>query len=1151
MGNPSPNRYVRGMALPWWRKFPAEGWAREMRTQTDTDTGRAADAGADPDGQAAGRERVLLVGRAAELRAAREALRTAGAVLLTGPAGIGRSALAGALAAEAAAGGAVVLRCAPSGEERALPYVALVDLFADLPERRLAALLDGLPEGQRAALCDALLRGRRPGTDLDRLALRVGVLQLLRTLAVQARAQALRVGGTAGLLVVLDGLQGIDGPSAEVLRFVLRRTGRLGVQVLATERVQSTERAAWVGGGSGVGAGAGAGGVGAGGGGPLGWGREVCPPETVELALSPLGPAALAELLVRDRGGPLPAGVLRDVQQVSAGNPRHALELARSGFRLGTDGAGPVPRRLSERVLERLRELSSQEHGALLLAAVGSRPSLAELRVALGGREPLLLLASALRSGLVELGGGGGAQAGAAGRVGFADPLVRVVLLARAAPAELALARRSLASAVAEPGERARLRALSRPGESEEATAAVLAAAADRARSRGALAEAYRLAYLAARHTPGLAAPQDADRVGPGTTAVLMERLLTAAEYAYQAGRWQEAQALAAELLDTTAPVHAPAPARALAARTRARAVLVRSSGYDPCSVRELVPQARAGLHLISGGGRDAVALGTVGAVSLAASSAASSAASLAGTASAGAAHEAALRRWSAESALSAGRIVQAEREVVLAVDLAGQAGDAAGRAAALGVLAAVQTFRGDLADARRTLAEGIATGTAASGWEQHPVRWELQRRQAAADLDADRTSAALARLDSLTREVGDGMGLSDLLESLILRVRTEATSGDGVAAMASMARLRDLLAELGLQPEASAAVLAGAGAGAGIGGVAGLAGLTGVDGRWRAGAANGPASASAGPTVAPGAVPTAVGAGPVLYAWALAELAGGSGARAGELAGHAVVASAADGDRVHQVRALGTVGAAHLLAGNAAAVAAGAEALQEARRLGGRLGMADPESARRLALLAESLVALGEYGEATKALAEARGLERGWGEEGFSGRARAAVDRAEGLAQAGLGNTLQGVFLLRGAVDRLWGARLPLEAAWTLMALGSVERRSRHRAAARAALVQAREIAVERRAFPLLGRVERELERLEHGGVGSGADGARLTASERRVAGLAADGATNREVAAALYVSVKTVEGTLSRVYRKLGVRSRAGLARALAAQG
>jgi len=51
------------------------------------------------------------------------------------------------------------------------------------------------------------------------------------------------------------------------------------------------------------------------------------------------------------------------------------------------------------------------------------------------------------------------------------------------------------------------------------------------------------------------------------------------------------------------------------------------------------------------------------------------------------------------------------------------------------------------------------------------------------------------------------------------------------------------------------------------------------------------------------------------------------------------------------------------------------------------------------------------------------------------------------------------------------------------------------------------------------------------------------LTATERRVAELAAGGLTNREVAVALFISPKTVEANLARVYRKLGIASRAEL--------
>jgi DNA-binding CsgD family transcriptional regulator len=59
------------------------------------------------------------------------------------------------------------------------------------------------------------------------------------------------------------------------------------------------------------------------------------------------------------------------------------------------------------------------------------------------------------------------------------------------------------------------------------------------------------------------------------------------------------------------------------------------------------------------------------------------------------------------------------------------------------------------------------------------------------------------------------------------------------------------------------------------------------------------------------------------------------------------------------------------------------------------------------------------------------------------------------------------------------------------------------------------------------------------------------LTATERRVAELAASGLSNREIAARAFLTTKAVEANLTRVYRKLGIRSRGGLARALEAGG
>ena len=114
---------------------------------------------------------------------------------------------------------------------------------------------------------------------------------------------------------------------------------------------------------------------------------------------------------------------------------------------------------------------------------------------------------------------------------------------------------------------------------------------------------------------------------------------------------------------------------------------------------------------------------------------------------------------------------------------------------------------------------------------------------------------------------------------------------------------------------------------------------------------------------------------------------------------------------------------------------------------------------------------------------------------------------------------------------------------ARALLALGVVRRRQRQKRAARDAI----EAALD--GFEQLGAatwIERAHARSWAGSAdGRASEG--LTAAERRVAALVAEGRTNREVAAALFLGERTVETHLSHVYAKLGVRSRAELARAI----
>jgi DNA-binding NarL/FixJ family response regulator len=118
----------------------------------------------------------------------------------------------------------------------------------------------------------------------------------------------------------------------------------------------------------------------------------------------------------------------------------------------------------------------------------------------------------------------------------------------------------------------------------------------------------------------------------------------------------------------------------------------------------------------------------------------------------------------------------------------------------------------------------------------------------------------------------------------------------------------------------------------------------------------------------------------------------------------------------------------------------------------------------------------------------------------------------------------------------------IAFERAQTLLLLGQIQRRRRQKESAAATLREAL------RAFEDIGMaiwVERTRNEMARIHVKAGARSAALTPAERRVAELAASGLTNRDVGAALFISPKTVEHNLSRVYRKLGIRSRAELGR------
>ena len=218
---------------------------------------------------------------------------------------------------------------------------------------------------------------------------------------------------------------------------------------------------------------------------------------------------------------------------------------------------------------------------------------------------------------------------------------------------------------------------------------------------------------------------------------------------------------------------------------------------------------------------------------------------------------------------------------------------------------------------------------------------------------------------------------------------------------------------------------------------------------------------------------------------------------------------------------------------------AGAARHLERAAQHADELEFADPAVRQWLDPdLAEAYVAEGRRGDALRISAWLRDVGERLRRPALTGTA----SRIEALAAAQAGDLDAAAESARAAVAAHETAPLRVELARSLLALGQIERRRKARKQSRSALAGARDLATKIGHKPLQARIERELLR-----VAATRAGDELTLTEQRVAGLIAAGATNRDAAAALFVSVRTVETHVAAIYRKLGVRNRAELARRL----
>ncbi|MFE9986661.1 AAA family ATPase [Streptomyces sp. NPDC005381] len=472
----------------------------------------------------------LVIGREELFTRAREQLSGGGSVLVHGPAGIGKSTVLRALAAECAESARTVLRCSSTETESHLPFLALADLLGLVVDE----IADRLPPPQRTAL-ESALTGRGESTlQRDGLALRLAVLSAFRALAARGP-----------VLIVADDLQWLDPASAELLGFAARRLGGMPVRMLCAVRTdtepQAQEHDGYL---------------------------RASPPETLAVRVTPLSRTHVTELLGRRGYTGLSRSTVRDIHRTSGGNPLFALELGRALAESPTPPSPgeplPVPTSLRALVLSRLEMLSPEARRTLLVASAGARPTLALLHAA-GRVNAEAETASAAALGLL-------ATERETPGIRFAHPLVSAALYAEAGAQERRAAHAALSGAASDPIERARHLALSTTG-TDPAVAARLGEAATAARDRGAPSVAVGLGLLAARHTPA------GTRPGPD------ERRLQAAEDALTAGETDLARDIARQVL---------ARATAPADRVRAWMVVVDSAGQAMAEIDAVFPQALA-----------------------------------------------------------------------------------------------------------------------------------------------------------------------------------------------------------------------------------------------------------------------------------------------------------------------------------------------------------------------------------------------------------------------------------------------------------------------------------------------------------------------------------------------------------------------------
>jgi DNA-binding CsgD family transcriptional regulator len=231
----------------------------------------------------------------------------------------------------------------------------------------------------------------------------------------------------------------------------------------------------------------------------------------------------------------------------------------------------------------------------------------------------------------------------------------------------------------------------------------------------------------------------------------------------------------------------------------------------------------------------------------------------------------------------------------------------------------------------------------------------------------------------------------------------------------------------------------------------------------------------------------------------------------------------------------LAVIGMAALWSGDATT---GAEWLGRAHARALELGWFEPDNRPWTDDYVEALLELGRIDDAVDPLNRWEADAQRLGRQGVL----ADVLRCRGLIAAARGEIDEAMQLLEAAVREQEAIGDLYGWSRAFLALGVVRRRARQKRAAREAIGEALQGFEQLGAATWIARARSEL-----GSIGGRSREDGLTPAERRVAALVAEGRTNREVAAALFLGERTVASHLTHIYAKLGIRSRTELARVL----